>query len=286
MSVPGREDGQLVVGQREDPAGVADEGGDVRGQERHAVVQPEDEGGEPAGGDDGVGLVGVITAMEKAPRTRRSMRRVASARRASASLASCSSMRWAMTSVSVPEVNVCPLATKPACSSSVVLDDPVVDEGEAAGAVGVGVGVLLGRVAVGGPAGVPDGRVRADAGAPAVRWRARSPGQGCRRRGPAWPGLAGPPDGAVGHHGDARPSRTPGTRAGGGPPRRSGTASASPVTPMMPHMVTQATWASLGACGSPPTWAPAAPPARGRSPPRRPDATRSCRPAPRGAPRP
>ncbi|MDP1805826.1 MAG: hypothetical protein Q8K72_11705, partial [Acidimicrobiales bacterium] len=36
----------------------------------------------------------------------------------------------------------------------VVLDDPVVDEGQGAGAVGVGVGVGLGRPAVGGPPGV------------------------------------------------------------------------------------------------------------------------------------
>ena len=39
----------------------------------------------------------------------------------------------------------------------VVLDDAVVDEGQAPGAVGVRVGVLGGGAPVGGPAGVPDG---------------------------------------------------------------------------------------------------------------------------------
>ncbi len=38
----------------------------------------------------------------------------------------------------------------------VVLDDAVVDQGDASGAIDEGVGVLLGRLPTGGPAGVPD----------------------------------------------------------------------------------------------------------------------------------
>ncbi len=41
-------------------------------------------------------------------------------------------------------------------SGEVVFDDAVVDDDEGAGAVAVGVGVLFGGAAVGGPAGVAD----------------------------------------------------------------------------------------------------------------------------------
>ena len=76
----------------------------------------------------------------------------------------------------------------------VVLDDAVVDQGQAGRCSPVGVGVLLGRPAVGGPAGV------ADAGA------------GRRGRLPAaWPGLERP--GAVGGPGPPQPVRARATRA-------------------------------------------------------------------------
>ena len=153
--------------------------------------------------------------------------------------------------MSVAEVNVCPSASRLGLELEVVLDDPVVDEGEATGAVEVGVGVVVGRVAVGGPAGVADRRVRAGR-----RGAGRQGGElGHRGRGvDAGDRLAGPCEPARWRRrppGPRRRSRTPGTRAGAGPQRRSGTASASPVTPMMPHMVTQATWASVGAGSSP-----------------------------------
>ena len=53
-----REDRQLVVRQREDPAGVPNEGGDVGGEERHPVLQPEDERRLAPRRHNGVGLVG------------------------------------------------------------------------------------------------------------------------------------------------------------------------------------------------------------------------------------
>ena len=78
-------------------------------------------------------------------------------------------MRWAITSVSVAEVIVWPLGHQLGAQGGVVLDDPVVDDGQAPGAVEVGVGVLRRRVAVGGPAGV------ADPGSVAGRRRTRPP---------------------------------------------------------------------------------------------------------------
>ena len=171
--------------------------------------------------------------MENAPRTRRSMARVASASDAPA--ASPCSIRWAMTSVSVADVEAVAAGHELGPQLGVVLDDPVVDDGHPAGAVEVGVGVLGGGAARGWPTGcgrcrrrgrwapsaVSSARSATDSVPPAAR-PARSP-----RRPP------GPP----------RPSRSPGTRAGAGRRGARGTASASPVTPMMPHMVPQATWA-------------------------------------------
>ncbi len=46
----------------------------------------------------------------------------------------------------------------------VVFDDAVVDDDEGAGAVAVGVGVLFGGAAVGGPAGVADAEGAVDGG--------------------------------------------------------------------------------------------------------------------------
>ena len=61
-----------------------------------------------------------------------------------------------MISVSVSVTNLWPLAMRLVLEGEVVLDDAVVDDDEGAGAVAVGVGVLFGGAAVGGPAGVAD----------------------------------------------------------------------------------------------------------------------------------
>ena len=60
-----------------------------------------------------------------------------------------------MTSVSVSERNVWPVGAQPLLELEVVLDDAVVDDHHVPG-IGVRVGVLLGRAAVGGPARVAD----------------------------------------------------------------------------------------------------------------------------------
>ena len=69
-----------------------------------------------------------------------------------------------------------------------VLDDPVVDHGDLAAGVGVGVGVVVARGAVGGPAGVPDagacrppGRRRASRRGGPASLRPCAPPGGCRR---------------------------------------------------------------------------------------------------------
>ena len=61
-----------------------------------------------------------------------------------------------MISVSVSVTNLWPLAVSSCFEGEVILDDAVVDDDEGAGAVAVGMGVLFGGTAVGGPAGVAD----------------------------------------------------------------------------------------------------------------------------------
>ena len=57
-----------------------------------------------------------------------------------------------------------PLGPQPLLQVQVVFDDPVVDDDDPAGAVLVGMGVLLARTAVGGPAGVAEPGGRRDRG--------------------------------------------------------------------------------------------------------------------------
>ena len=66
------------------------------------------------------------------------------------------SIRWGTTSVSVSEASSRPSASSLRAQFAVVLDDAVVDHGDAAGGVRVGVG--LAGLSVRRPAGVPDAR--------------------------------------------------------------------------------------------------------------------------------
>ena len=112
-----------------------------RGEQRHAVAQPEDErrrrGGRPRWCR---ARRRATTAMEKAPRTARE-RGGASPRPAPRPAASCSSIRWAITSVSVAEVKMWPSAARLGRSSAWFSMIPLWIDGQAAGAVDVGVGV-------------------------------------------------------------------------------------------------------------------------------------------------
>ena len=72
------------------------------------------------------------------------------------------SMRWAMISVSVSEDELVAFGDQLLLQGEVVLHDAVVHDDQGAGAVAVGVGVLLGGPAVGGPAGVADAEAALD----------------------------------------------------------------------------------------------------------------------------
>ena len=266
--------GQLVVGQRVDAAGVPDERRDVGGEQSHAVLEPEDERREAAGGHDGVGLVG-----GDRPRWRRS-RAAGAARRGSPRPATSPSAISLLDQVG-HHLGVggrdqrVPARLELGPQLGVVLDDAVVDRGPAGRCSRRGGG----RSPAVGPPWVAQ-RVCPMAAAWPVGASAVSSASlatesvppAARARQTAVP-SARPPW-------RRRPSRSPGTPAGAAPPRRSGMASASPVTPMMPHIGTQATWA---------TWALR--PGLGRSAPGRPRRRRRAgpprrRPGPPPAPRP
>ena len=153
------------------------------------------------------------TAMEKAPRTARSVRRVASVSEAAGRHVALDQVGQHLGVGGRGEGMAVGLEVDP--ELMVVLDDPVVDEGQAAGAVEVGVGVLGRGVPVGGPAGVADGRRVAGRGVGGAAGPGRPP-TGCRRR----PGPARSPRRPPG---PPRPSRSPGTR-GGAERRESGAA--------------------------------------------------------------
>ncbi len=181
------EGGDFAVGEEVDVAGVVEDAGDVGGEEEFSLADAEDGRRAHAGGDEGVGRVGGEdadgegsgealdgaadgfvegdAARAQALRGRRLRSRAAvlsldsttcSAACWAAWSSSSSWMRWAMISVSVSDWNVWPLADEGLLELEVVFDDAVVHDDEGAGAVAVGVGVLFGGAAVGGPAGVAD----------------------------------------------------------------------------------------------------------------------------------
>ena len=134
-----------------------------------------------------------------------------------------SSSRCATTSVSVSELSSCPRSLELGPQPREVLDDPVVDHGDRAGAVDVRVGVAVVGRAVGGPAGVPD----------AGGGRQRVVGSALSRLTslPARFAVASPPSASR----RPRPSRSPGTPAAR-PSITTSSAGWSPTYPTMPHM--------------------------------------------------
>ena len=81
--------------------------------------------------------------------------------------ANSASTRWARTSESVSDTSTCPSADQGPGQLGVVLDDAVVDQGQPAGAVEMGMGVLGGRACRGWPNGCgrsrcPSGRASCD----------------------------------------------------------------------------------------------------------------------------
>ena len=170
----GGEDGEFAVGEEVDVAGVVEDAGDVGGEEEFAVADADDGGRAHAGGDELVGLVGGEDAdgegsgealdgaadgfFEEVMSAGGRLRRVG-----------CGVLRCAQIDelefvfdevgddlgVGFGDEFVA-LGDEVVLEGEVVFDDAVVDDDEGAGAVAVGVGVLFGGAAVGGPAGVAD----------------------------------------------------------------------------------------------------------------------------------
>jgi len=177
---------------------VVEDAGDVRGEEEFAVADADDGGRTHAGGDELVGLVrgedtngeGSGDALDGAadgffegecwPHGRkRFARREGSVRDDCLGLvrrlrADDGSMSTGHLKLVFDEVGddlgvgfgdeLVALGDKVFFNGEVVFDDAVVDDDEGAGAVAVGVGVLFGGAAVGGPPGVADAEGAVDGG--------------------------------------------------------------------------------------------------------------------------
>ena len=200
----GGEHGHFVVGQGEEVTGMAEERRDVRSQERHVVAQPEYQWGGTAGRDDRVRLIGMEDGDgEGTPHA---------PERGPGGFGQRQSRRHLLLDEMGHHFGVggrghrVAGAHQLAAQRAVVLDDPVVDDGEAARAVEVGVGVLGRRVAVGGPAGVADARAVGSGCRHAGR-RVRVAGRELRQVGhrAGAVGRPGPPDPPV--HDERHPGR-------------------------------------------------------------------------------
>ena len=159
---PRAEFGDAVIVEDEEVVGQPEDGGDVRCQEGRPFVDPHDQRRDSAGGHDGIGVV----RMHHRQRER------------SAHPAQCGpdrphdALRRGGGQVGLDEVGqdlgvglgleVVAVGDQLVGQLDVILDDAVVDQCQAAGAVGVRVGVVFVGPPVGGPPGVPDagGRVR------------------------------------------------------------------------------------------------------------------------------
>ena len=144
--------GELVVLEGEQLPGRAQQGRDVRGQERRAVTDPDDEWGDPPGCHHQVGLVGVDRRHGKgaadlpqcttqAVRQTRAVRHLRFDQMAEDLRVGLGDQDVAGRHQAVGQLDV-------------VLDDAVVDDGQASRAVEMGVGVLGGRLTMGRPTGV------------------------------------------------------------------------------------------------------------------------------------
>ena len=135
---------------------MADEGRDVGAEEVLALAEADDERAVAAGADDDAGAVGVDG--EQGERALEPVaRRCCMASVRSPVAAYSRATRCAATSVSVSLLEGDTGLEQLALELVEVLDDAVVDQGQPAVlAAAVRVGVLVGRAAVGGPAGVAD----------------------------------------------------------------------------------------------------------------------------------
>ena len=156
-----RHDGHLLVVEKHHVARVLEDGRDVGRDEPLALADADHDRRAVAHGDD---LLGVVGATATRSRTGRAGAASPAAPRCSrpSSFHSCST-RCATTSVSVSVTNLWPCAAV-ALQLEVVLDDAVVNDHDAAGAVAMRVRVLFGGPAVRGPAGVAEAVERRSSG--------------------------------------------------------------------------------------------------------------------------
>ena len=148
-----RDDRHLLVAEEHDVAGVAENRGNVGGDEELAVAETDDDRRAVADGDDLVGVVGRDQHQREQPAhvEQRPADRVLQAVVLHLPL---DEMRDDL-GVGLGDEGV-PFALQLLLQIEVVLDDAVVDDDDAAGAVAVRVRVLFGRPAVRGPARVAD----------------------------------------------------------------------------------------------------------------------------------
>ena len=160
LDAVGREDGHVPVGEEIDIARVVEDAGDVGGDEIFAFAQADDDGRAGAGGDDLVGLVGGEDA--DCEGTGEALDGAADGIFERDGRAEAARPRSDLLDEVRDDFGVgfgdelVALGGEFALEREVILDDAVVDDDDAAGAVAVGVGILFGGAAVGGPAGMAD----------------------------------------------------------------------------------------------------------------------------------
>ncbi len=150
--------GDVAVLEEDDPVGMGEDRGHVRGEEALAVAEADDERHVLAGPDEPVALADMhdherVRALEQAQGMADGVGQVA--------LVRLLDEVGDRLGVGLGGEGVA-ARLEPVPQLAEVLDDPVVDDRDLAGAVAVGMGVQVVRAAVGRPAGVgeADGRVR------------------------------------------------------------------------------------------------------------------------------
>ncbi len=154
------EDGHVAVGEEVDVAGVVEDAGNVGGDEVLAFAYADDDGRPGAGGDDFVGLGGGEDAEGEGAGEALDGAADGIFKR-DGSAGGCGVVLDLLDEVGDDfgvgfGDELVALGGEFALEVEVVLDDAVVDDDDAAGAVAMGMGVFFGGAAVRGPAGVAD----------------------------------------------------------------------------------------------------------------------------------
>ena len=160
LDAGGREDGHVAVGEEVDVARVVQDAGNIGGDEVLALAHADDHGRAEAGGDDLVGLGGGEHAQRKG--SGEALDGAAHGVFERNRLAGGFGVLLHLLDEVGDDLGVgfgdelVALGGEFALQLEIVLDDAVVDDDDAAGAVAMRMGVLFGGAAVRGPAGVAD----------------------------------------------------------------------------------------------------------------------------------